>query len=440
MTARDAALTSIIQICEEGAYANITVRQTLATSSLGAADRGLYTELVYGVLRYKNTLAWILQKLSKRPLRKLDTPVLYAALLGLYQLRYLDRIPPSAAVNESVRLAKARSHAGGAGFVNAVLRGYLRRQDEFVLPDPQKKPVPYLSLGYGQPEWLVRLFVREQGYERTEALLAEFNGPRDLTVRVNTLRTTIAEQIARWAERGVTARQLALPEAFAVDATVRALAEDLAAGRIYVQDPASMYAAYAVAPVAGERVLDMCAAPGGKSMYLAALMQDTGKLIACDVHEHKLALLRENAARLGVHSLAAILQDATSDRPEWHGAFDRVLVDAPCSGLGVIGRRPDLKWRRQEQDLAVFPPLQAKILAQAAAYVAPGGRLVYSTCTLRRAENEEITAAFLAAHPDFARTPLDLPGLSVTAGEVTLWPQESHTDGFYICSMTKEKA
>lgn len=440
MTARDAALTSIIRICEEGAYANITVRQTLLKTELSAADRGLYTELVYGVLRYKNTLEWILQKLSKHPLRKLDVPVRYAALLGLYQLRYLDRIPPSAAVNEAVRLAKARSHAGGAGFVNAVLRNYLRRQEEFVLPDPEKKPVQYLSLQYGQPEWLAALLLRERGAERTESLLAEFNRPRELTVRVNTLRTSIPAQGERWQARGIAARQLALPEAFAVEGTVRALQEDLAAGYIYVQDPASMYVAHAVAPVAGERVLDVCAAPGGKSMHLAALMRDTGRLVACDVHEHKLALLRDNAARLGVHSLEAVEQDATIARPEWYGAFDRVLVDAPCSGLGVIGRRPDVKWRRQESDLAVFPPLQAGILAQAAEYVAPGGRLVYSTCTLRRAENEDITAAFLAARPDFSRTELALPGLTAPEGEITLWPPESHTDGFYICSMTKENA
>ncbi len=440
VTARSGAVEIVQQVLGEGAYTNIAVNKYLRSHELNDMDRRLMTELVYGTVKAVGTIDWYLQQCVTRPLDKIDKLVLSILRISVYQLLYMDKIPDAAACNEAVNLARLFSHEGTAKFVNGVLRGLLRKKDSFILPDAEKEVAEHISLAMYHPRWLVKKWLKNYGREATEALCAFDNTPAPVCLRVNTLVTTRDELMAKLISVGAEVRA----SKWSVDGIV---CEKLPAlnvvfadmnNEFYVQDESSMLVGAVLAPQAGETVIDMCSAPGGKTTHLAQLMQNEGVIYAGDVHQHKIKLIEENAARLGIKNINAQIQDATEFIEAWEGKADKVLVDAPCSGMGVLRRRAEARWRKTRSDLKIFPPLQLKILTNAARYVKAGGTLVYSTCTIEQAENHYLVQEFLTAHLDWRIEPFAHPLTGELVEELQLLPQVDGVDGFYICKLVKK--
>lgn len=441
-TARGAAALVLRMVLEDGAYTNIALNQYLRGSRLSDLDRRLATELVYGTVKALGTLDWYLAQCVTRPLDKVQSEILCVLRMSAYQLLYMERIPASAACNEAVKLARSISNEGSAKFVNGVLRGLLRKQaaGELVFPDAEEDDAGYLALQYYHPRWLVKRWLGSWGKEGTERLLAFDNSAAPVCLRTNTLVTTRDELLAKLTELGAEVRA----SEWSADGIVceklpslHALMEALPK-HFYIQDESSMLVAPLLAAAPTMRVLDLCSAPGGKTTHIAQLMQNKGEIIACDVHEHKLELIAENAKRLDITCITPLLNDATVERSEWLGAFDRVLVDAPCSGMGVLRRRAEARWRKQRKDLKLFPPLQLAILEQAVKYVKDGGRLVYSTCTIEQSENHYLIEEFLAKHSEWQRVPFKHPLTGEQVEELQLLPQNDGIDGFYICVLERK--
>ena len=437
MSARRTALEVLRRCRTNHAWADAALGPALRRDGLTGADAALCSRIVYGVLQNQALLDFYLAAWCSQKPEHLQKPLQDILRIGLYQILFLDKIPVSAAVNESVELAKACGRGSAAGLVNAVLRRAGRERNQLP-PIPDKDHIAYLATKYSHPRWLVKRLTALLGDE-TESFLAADNTPAPLTVQVNPLKTTAADLTADLAARGVTAR----PHPWVPGCLELTGAGDLTAlepfrrGDFLVQDGAAAL----VAPVAGvrpgDRVLDVCAAPGGKSFSAAFAMENQGSILSCDLHENKLKRVREGAARLGISCIDTAATDGQIFRPEWEGQFDTVLVDAPCSGLGIIRKKPDARYKTLES-LFTLPVVQDAILRNAARYVRPGGTLVYSTCTILPEENQQVTDAFLAETPDFVRTPFRLPDpIGQTPGEITLWPHRHGTDGFYICRMTR---
>ena len=442
-TARQIALEVICTILDEGAYANIALNKALRSHSCDDRDRRFITELVYGTVKAKGTLDWLLSQLSSRPINKIDKVIVNILRMGLYQLFYLDKVPASAACNESTELAKACSHLGTAKFVNGILRSAVRSKEagSIVFPAENDNAALSVALTEFHPEWLVKRWAAQFGMEETKALCQYDNLPPQLTLRTNTLKTSREELLANLKQAGFEAE----PSQWCEEGIVCTKTAGLTAfmeqhpDSCYMQDESSMLVAHVVNPQPGMTVYDLCAAPGGKTTHLAQLMQDKGTIYACDIHAHKIKLIEENAKRLGMSIIKPALQDAAVYKPDWANTADCVLVDAPCSGLGVLCRRAEARWRKTKKDLEVFPPLQNTILRNAARYVKPGGTLVYSTCTLEPAENSGLTKAFLAANPKFEYAGFKHPLTGETVNELQLLPQRDNVDGFYICAMRRKE-
>ncbi len=438
-TARALAYEALTAVLEKDAYANLALQASFRVP-LSQEDRKFLTELVYGTLRRLNVLWWHLEKISTRPMLKLDAPVRILLLLGLYQLLYMNSVPDSAAVNETVKIAKKVTHAGNVKFVNAVLRSWLRKKETFRLPTEAEDPILAAALAMNMPTWLVRRWQKEFGAEKAAAIFRAFQSVQPTDIRVNTLK--ISKEILRRELEKLGCAPTDIPWCAdglsLADAGPFFRGRFLADGKAYVQNRASMLPAEILAPEAGERVLDMCAAPGSKTTQMAARMGNEGRVTAWDLYPHKVKLLSENAKRLGLTNVLAAVHDATRIEGKDIAAYDRVLLDAPCSGLGVLGRKVEIRWRRQEKDLAVFPPLQKKLLDAAAKAVKPGGILVYSTCTLERAENEEQVTDFLARHPDFESVSFTAGERTASDGMLTLWPDTDGCDGFFVAKMRKK--
>ncbi|QKI83756.1 16S rRNA (cytosine(967)-C(5))-methyltransferase RsmB [Kroppenstedtia eburnea] len=448
-SARNVALDVLIAVEERGAYSNLLLNDRLKRSSLSPRDRGLATELVYGTLQRKNTLDWILNKLVRKGIDTLDPWVRHLLRLGIYQLRYLDRVPSRAAVHETVEIAKARGHRGIPGLVNGVLRSYLRRSREWTLPDSPKS-VTDLALVTSHPEWLVRRLVEVYGPETAHSVLKANNRPPGLSVRVNPLRGN-RERVARLLQEEDPRLRIRLSPLSGQGLILTG--GNPASGRLFregwftVQDESSMLVAELLAPRPGERVLDGCAAPGGKTGHLAERMENRGTLLACDIHPHKVKLIENQVRRLGL-SMVEVRQADLRELPGTGEArFDRVLLDAPCSGWGVIRRKPDIKWSKNLQEVDSLRQLQAELLEAAARLVTPGGTLVYSTCTLEPQENREQITAFLKNHPTFQADstlfdtlPAPVREKALTGdGWVQILPHHFESDGFFIARMIKEK-
>lgn len=441
-TARGAAALVLRMVLDDGAYTNIALNQYLRGSRLSDLDRRLATELVYGTVKALGTLDWYLAQCVTRPLDKVAPEILCILRMSAYQLLYMERIPASAACNEAVKLTRSVSHEGSAKFVNGVLRGLLRKQaaGELSFPEEGEDDAGYLSLKYYHPRWLVKRWLGPWGREGTERLLAFDNSAAPVCLRVNTLVTTREQLLRDLAEAGAQVHASAWSADGIVCEKLPSLHALMAAlpKHFYIQDESSMLVAPLLAAAPGMRVLDLCSAPGGKTTHIAQLMQNKGEIIACDVHEHKLELIAENAKRLDITCIEPLLNDATVERSEWLGAFDRVLVDAPCSGMGVLRRRAEARWRKQRKDLKLFPPLQLAILEQAAKYVKDGGRMVYSTCTIEQSENHYLVEEFLAKHPEWQRVPFVHPRTGEEVTELQLLPQVDEIDGFYICVLERK--
>lgn len=416
---------------------------------MGGADRALATEIVYGTARRQGTLDYYLQHVVSRPWAKLDPRLLQILRAGAYELLYLDRVPARAAIHQAVELAKTELSAGAAGFANGVLRTLQRQRSAIPLPSAADDPEGYLAVVHSHPRFLVRRYLQQFSFAEAETLCIANNRVPDLTVRVNRLRSEPAVAAAGLAQAGVTTVPGRwLPEALRLAGTAGQTPAGLPgfqAGDFTFQDEASMLVARVVDPQPGDYVLDACSAPGTKAGHLAELMGDRGRVAAADIDARRLARVAAGSRRLGLNSVTTHRLDArdgTALAALVDGGFDRVLVDAPCSGLGTLARRPDLRWQKDEADIKALASLQTAILAGAATAVKPGGVLVYSTCTTTKEENFDVVAGFLMARPDFAPAALApcLPAALAADAvdhQLMLWPHRHGTDGFFIARLRR---
>lgn len=446
-SARRLAYDVLYDVFVKEAYANLTLQKVMKKYSgkkyepLSKPEKGLLTELVYGVCRRYNHLTWIMSRLSTRPVRKMDPKVRILLAIGLYQLVFLDRIPESAAVNETVEIAKKVTHLGNVKFINAILRSYLRKKIQLHLPQRKGHELQYLSLTLNEPEWLIRRMSAQIGKARTEAVLEEFNKAPALDIHANPIKLPSSKLFERLKFHHAEPELIPfIPDGNGIrvgngDAFFRSPL--LKNGEAYVQSAASMIPAVVMNPSRGDKVLDMCAAPGSKSINIAQLTGNWASIDAWDLYEHKVNLIDHNARTLGIRCIHAEQHDSTVIDESRKGQYDKVLLDAPCSGLGVLGHKPEIRWRRTEDNLKEFPPLQQKLLDAASVYVKPGGVLVYSTCTLNREENEDMIAWFLEKHKDFRRDTFDFAGRHLVEGMITIWPDEFHTDGFFVARLVR---
>lgn len=419
MNVREDALKALYDIEFNGAYSNMAVKNVLSEKKdMSKQDKALFTALVYGVTDKKLTLDYYIRQFSKIRLKKISKYILLILRMGIYQLVFMDKIPQSAAVNESVKLAKRYGHSASAGFVNGVLRSVSGSKIEY--PNEQNE---YLSVKYSFPLWLCNRWIEEFGFDFTESMMRAFEENKRITLRPNNLKVTAEELIKMLSDEGIKAEiseNAVVTDGFDIEHS-RLYRE----GYFTAQDTAAMMAAEVLAPESGEYVIDMCSAPGGKTTHIAEIMKNKGRISAFDIYEHKAEIIRKNAERLGISIIDVSVWDASVYDEKLKNTADRVLCDVPCSGLGIIGRKPDIKWNRDEE--SDITSVQKKILENGAEYLKKGGALVYSTCTVEKSENEDITAAFLNTHKNFEKL-----------YEKTFYPHTDGTDGFYICKMKKQ--
>ena len=409
MSARDTALRVLSAGRMASAWADASLKAQLQRDGLVGAEANLATRIVYGVLQNRALLDFYLGAYCSQKINHLQPPLADILRIGAYQILFLDKVPDSAAVNESVEQAKKNGRGQASGLVNAVLRKVSLNKNQ--LPAiPKRDEVQYLSIRYSHPKWLVKRLTTLLGAESAEAFLTADNGVAPLTVQVNTLKNTAEELTAELMAAGV--RVSAHP--WVADCLELSGTGDLTgleafqSGKFFVQDPAAKLVSLIAAPQRGQRIIDVCAAPGGKSFGVAIAMEDVGEILACDLHEKKLQRITQGAARLGLKSIQTFAADGTVFRPDWAQSADLVLVDAPCSGLGIIRKKPDIRYKSPD-DLFTLTVAQSAILDNAARYVKPGGTLIYSTCTILPEENGQVVDSFLAEHPDFTRQSFVLP-------------------------------
>jgi 16S rRNA (cytosine967-C5)-methyltransferase len=458
---RDEALRVLLSVEKKGAYANLALQKLTSAkgapasgrppgAAMDARDTGLLTELVYGVLRRQSTLDWVIDQFSKVPVARMNYIARNIVRLGVYQLLFLERVPVSAACNESVELTKTWKIDGLSGFVNGLLRNIARRRDQIAYPDPDQEPVLHVSVKYSHPVWLVERWLRRFGREQTIALCRANNEPPPVVLRCNTLRIDPEGLARRLEQEGVAVHQSPLiPEALRVapHMSITGL-PSFRDGCFAVQDESSMLAALVLRPQPGSVVLDACAGPGGKTSHLAQLMGNNGRLLAFDIHPQRLRLIDDTCRRLGVTIVSTRLQDAAAPPEDVLGMVDYLLVDAPCSGLGVIRRRPDLRWKVRQQDLAEHARQQKQMLSEVSKCLKPGGIMLYSTCSTEPEENGEVVAAFLDGHEHWESVDIsrlmpptflidDADHRMAQQGRLQLLPHRHGTDGFFLAVLRK---
>ncbi len=441
--ARDAAVRIVYRVLREGGYSNIAVKQELDESRLGRLDKALVTEIVNGTLRNLARIDWIKSHFIKKS--DIEPWIEDIIRCGIYQIIFLDRVPDSAVCNESAELARSHGHEGTVKFVNGVLRNISRNKDKLEYPDKEKNYIKYLSVYYSHPEWMVKKFVKDYGNEFAEALLAADNETPPFTIRCNSLKINREELLSLLAAENIECKEGSLnAEAISIRGTSSIEGrESFVKGYYQVQDESSMLVAHVVDPSPGDVVLDICSAPGGKTTHIAELMGNNGRIVARDIHPHKLKLVEENCKRLGVKIVETELFDATKLDEGSIGRFDKVLLDAPCSGLGVIRRKPDLRWKKEPDNFMELYVLQGKMLDHASKYVKPGGKLIYSTCTINKMENTSVVKNFLSTHPEYKLESLEglipeaLVSENAKSGWLELFPNTHGTDGFFIARIGK---
>ncbi len=415
---------------------------------LTSLDRAFLTELTYGVLRWRGKLDWVIHHFSKIPFKKIEPGTLNILRLGLYQILFLSRTPSSAAVNESVELAKRIRGKGGAGFVNAVLRSSIRQKDEIVYPDWDQDPDLHISVVQSHPLWLVQRWVKELGVEETLRICKYNNQISPLTLRTNTLKISRADLIDKLRKRELELLPSNLSEEGILlqDPPPTSELPFLKEGLYIIQDEASQLVTSIVDPKPGERILDACAGPGGKTTHMAQTMENRGEIYALDLTKGKLDLVEEVCERLGITLVKTVKGDASKPLPVSKGLiFDRVLADVVCSGFGTLRKNPDLKWRRGEKDIKRLSELQFSILGNLSGYVKEGGALIYSTCTVFHEENEDVVEKFLETHPDFQLEGVDkvfpekLQPL-IQKGFFKTFPPRDGMDGFFAARLVKRSS
>lgn len=420
----------VLNACETS-YVNDQV-QLVHQQDYSELDKRFISRIVYGVVENKIYLDYVIRQFSSVRLKKIEPEILNVLRMSAYQILFMDKTPDSAAVNEGVKLAK-KIHFRRSGFVNGLLRNLVRDQDNIKMP---KERIPFLSVQYSHPEFLVSRWTDLFGDSFTEDLLKSNNVTPYLSIRVNTLKTNREDLITKLESTGVKCKKSDIVKDGIIITDSKALSlehnDDFKQGHFTVQDESSMFVSEQLQPNKGERILDLCAAPGGKSTHLAQLMADDGEVVSCDVSDYKLSKIQENINRLGFKSIKPMINDGLIHNNDFDDAFDKVLVDAPCSGLGIIRRKPDIKYLKSMESIESLQEIQLNILNQAAKYVKIGGVLMYSTCTIEPLENNNIIETFLKTHPEYERVLID--------GEkfVQLYPNVHETDGFFCCKMLRK--
>ncbi|MCQ4921844.1 16S rRNA (cytosine(967)-C(5))-methyltransferase RsmB [Tissierella carlieri] len=445
LSAREIALNILYEIFENGAFSNITIKKHLV-EGLDHKEEGLIREIVYGVLENDIYINYIISKASKIKLKKIHPVILTILKIGVYQLIFIDRIPPSAAVNESVNLAKKHGHKGTIGFVNGILRNISRNKDEFMKIEVKDK-IDYISIKYSHPKWMVKRWIKDYGDEFTEELCRKNNESPELNIRINTLKTNKDELKERLVDYGFIVKDANYAkDSLIVENPIRITElPEFKKGHFIIQDESSTLVGQIMDPIPGSTVIDLCSAPGGKATHLAQIMNNKGKILSRDIYEHKISLIEENARRLGINIIETSMSDATKRDESLVNIADYLLLDAPCSGLGLIRRKPEIKRNRREEDIDELVKLQYGILNNAKDYLKIGGILIYSTCTIEKDENINLINKFLEKNKNFKLVNIEdkinnkQDITTLKSGYIQLFPHIHNTDGFYIAKIIKER-
>ncbi|MGE5629356.1 MAG: 16S rRNA (cytosine(967)-C(5))-methyltransferase RsmB [Solirubrobacterales bacterium] len=437
--ARKISVDVLMDVFNKNAFSNIALGRQLNKYELDVKDKALTTEIVYGTIKYKYTIDCILEKYIKNGLKKVDSMVLNILRISIYQLRYLDKIPEFAVVNEAVELSKKKS-SGASKLVNGVLRNYIRNKD--IKYYDENNLIESLCFNYSFPKWLVELFINQYEIDDVIRILQGLNMRPYVTVRVNNLKTTYEDALKALEESGYDVEEGEVcPEAVIIKKGSSIENNPLyIKGEISVQDESAMLVAPIMDLTENMNVLDLCSAPGGKACHAAEIMNNTGKVYAFDIQENKLSLINENVKRLGIKNITVSRLDASKYLEKLAQSGDRVLIDVPCSGIGIIRKKPEIKWTKDLIGTRNLVNIQRSIMENASRYTKNGGKLIYSTCTLNKEENEDNIKWFIEKHNQFTIEPIYLGKFSNVIyhkeGYVTILPNEN-MDGFFICKMKK---
>ncbi len=442
---RKTALNIIQRTIGHSTYPNVLLDRAFSLKEFPPKDRALITRIVYGVLENKLYLDWVIETFSNIKRDNISEPIRNILRLSVFQLLFLDKVPDFAVVYEGVELTKEIAGPRASGFVNGILRSIVRFPERIRLPSKEKEPSSYISIKYSHARWMVDDWIKIFGRGFTEDLCKANNVIPRMTLRVNTLKTNRQRLMDNLASRDIhTEHGMYCDDALFVKNGLGLFISDAYRdGLFYVQDESSMLAIKALDPKPGELIIDLCSAPGGKATYAAQLMGDSGNIIARDISKNKLNLVRDNYKRLGIRCIETEIHDALRHDPSLEGKGDKVLVDAPCSGLGVIRRKPDIKWNKKRAHYKELAKIQKRILKNAATYVKPGGYLLYCTCTIMPWENQDVIEDFLHGEPgyrlwDFSRAlPDKLAKGNAKKGYLQLFPNVHGTDGFFICKLKR---
>lgn len=445
---REIALKTLVSIEQEKSYSNIILNKMIKENSkiLSEKDKAFISELVYGIISMKLTLDEIIKKYSNIKIKKISIWILNVLRMGTYQIIFLDKVPKSAAVNESVNLAKRYGHKASSNFVNAILRKINKSDyNELFLI---KNDIERISKTRSMPEWIIKELLKDRNIEEVDKICKNLNNRPKVQIRVNTLKTTKEELETILQKEDIKCSRIEEMPNF-LDSNIKNIEnfEYFKKGYFTVQDISAGLTAEILSPKENEIILDACAAPGGKTTYMAELMKNKGEVIAWDIHKHRVDLIKENANRLGIDIIKAETQDSTKFNPKYENYFDKILLDVPCLGIGVIKRKPDIKWQKSEKDIQEIVDLQFKILENISRYLKPGGFLVYSTCSILKEENEEQIEKFLEKHSEYERVSIDeintlgniedIKKKFTKNGYFKIEPDESK-DGFFIEKLRKK--
>lgn len=444
MNSREIGLKILMDIKLKGAYSNYAINKFLK-DEMDVKDENLIRELVYGVVENCLYLDHIISKLSKVKIKKIQPAILEILRMGVYQIAFMEKIPDRAAVNEAVILSKKYGYKGASGFVNGVLRNFSRNKESLMMVE-EKNPITYLSIMYSHPKWMVERWVDEYGYEFTEKLCRENNNKPRLNIRVNRLKTSREQLMDSLSDYGyMVYKTKYAKDGIIVDNPIRITeVKEFKLGHFTIQDESSMLVSQIANPKEDSLVLDLCSAPGGKSTHMGELMGNKGRIISRDIYDHKLDLVRENFGRLGIDIIEIEIFNALDLDKSMVGKVDYCILDAPCSGLGIIRRKPDIKWNRKEEDIRGLKEIQINILNIAKHYVRPGGTIIYSTCTIGREENVDVVNKFLKDNKEFRLSGFEdlvdsIENIdTVKDGYVQLFPHIHGTDGFFIARIQKK--
>ncbi len=426
------AVKLLVKTFRESSYSNIQLDKGLDSSDMGEKEKKLCSAVYYGVIERKITLDHIIGGLSSRPLNKLDLEIITILRCGIYQILYMDSIPDSAAVNESVALVKKLGKTSASGMVNAILRNFIRNGKKYELPKNSKKAD---SVKYSAPEWLIESLERDYGHELMENLLSDSIGQAGITVRMNNTVCTEDEFLSSLGN--ISAEKIDfLPYSYRLSGGVPIRTDAFKKGFFHVQDIASQLCALVVSPTENDVVLDVCAAPGGKTFTMSEYMGGRGRIYAYDLHEKRAELVRKGAERLKLENITASAADASKLEKKIEGVT-KILCDVPCSGVGAIRRKPEIKYKNPK-DFERLPEIQYNIALNAAGLLESGGELVYSTCTLRKAENEDVVERLMKAVPSLDPIPLPEPLGSVFGSRASIFPKHFGSDGFFIAKFRKK--